>query len=60
MEGGATTTISNVTSAIVAMAQSVADASLGMIAQILPVLAPIVAAILVATLGYKLVKKFGK
>lgn len=58
MEGGASTTIATVTTAIVAMAQSVATNALDMIAQILPVLAPVVAAIIIAALGYKLVKRF--
>ena len=40
------------------MAQSVADNALTMIAAILPVLAPVVAAIIIAALGYRLVKRF--
>lgn len=55
---GTTTTISTVTDAIVAMAQSVATNALDMIAQILPVLAPVVAAIIIAALGYRLVRQF--
>ena len=51
-------TIQTVTTAIVAMATTVANAALGMISDILPVLAPIVAAIIVAGLGYRLVKRF--
>lgn len=60
MEGGGAATISTVTTAITGMATSIADAGLQMIAAILPVLAPIVAAIIVATLGFKLVKRFAK
>lgn len=54
----ASATVSTVSAAIVAMAQSVADAGLGLVAAILPILAPIVAAIIIATLGYKLVRRF--
>lgn len=58
MEGGSAATISTVTDAIVAMAGDVATNALSMIAQILPVLAPVVAAIIIAALGYRLVKQF--
>lgn len=58
-DGGETTT-ATVQTAITGMAGSVADGALAMIAAILPVLAPIVAAIIVATLGYRLVKRFSK
>ena len=54
------TTTDTVQTAITGMAGSVADGALAMIAAILPVLAPIVAAIIVATLGYRLVKRFSK
>lgn len=57
---GETTTTDAVQTAITGMAGSVADGALAMIAAILPVLAPIVAAIIVATLGYRLVKRFSK
>lgn len=53
-------TVSTVSSAITAMATTVADAGLGLIAAILPILAPVVAAIIIASLGYKLVKRFAK
>lgn len=59
MEGGANA-MEGVTTAITGMASSVATNALSVIAAILPVLAPIIAAIIVATLGYKLVKRFSK
>lgn len=59
MEGSAAT-ISTVSSAITAMATTVSDAGLGLIAAILPILAPIVAALIIAGLGYRLVKRFSK
>lgn len=55
---GETTTISAVTTAIVNMATSISNAGLDLIAQVLPVLAPIVAAIIIASLGYRLVHRF--
>lgn len=57
MEGSATT-VDTVVTAITGMASTVADAGLGLIAAILPILAPIVAALIVASLGYRLVKRF--
>lgn len=55
---GSTNTVDTVVTAITGMASTVADAGLGLIAQILPILAPIVAALIVASLGYRLVKRF--
>lgn len=53
-------TVSTVSSAITAMASTVADAGLGLIAAILPILAPVVASLIIAGLGYRLVKRFSK
>ena len=58
MEGGSA--VSAVTTAISGMASTVADNALGLCSTILPVLAPIIAAIIIATLGYKLVRRFSK
>lgn len=60
MEGGASGTIDAITTAVESMATSVTDAALEMIGGVLPVLAPVTAAIIVATLGLKLVKRFAK
>lgn len=60
MEGGATSTMDTITTAVTSMAQTVADNGLSVIAAVLPVLATIIAAIIVAQLGVKIVKKFGK
>lgn len=60
MEGGASGTIDAITTAVENMATSVTDAALEMIGGVLPVLAPVTAAIIVATLGLKLVKRFAK
>lgn len=57
MEGGANA-MDAVTTAITGMATSVQTAGLEVIANILPVLATLIAAIIVARLGYKLVKRF--
>lgn len=57
---GDSATVSTVSTAITNMATTVADAGLGLIAAILPILAPVVAAIIIASLGYKLVKRFAK
>lgn len=58
MDGGTATTVETVITAITNMATTVADSGLSLIAQILPILAPVVAAIMIATLGYRLVKRF--
>lgn len=47
-----------ITTAIVNMATTVASDAVGMLVQVVPVLAPIVGAVIVATLGYKFVKRF--
>lgn len=57
MEGSANT-VDTVVTAITGMATTVADSALGLIADILPILAPIVAALIIAQLGYRLVKRF--
>lgn len=56
--GDTTATVDTVTTAIVGMATTVSNAALSLIAQVLPILAPIVAAIIIASLGYRLVKRF--
>lgn len=57
MEGSANT-VDTVVTAITGMATTVSNAALGLIADILPILAPIVAALIIASLGYRLVKRF--
>lgn len=52
---GATSTIQT---AIVNMASTVADAATNMLVAVVPVLAPVVGAVIVAGLGYRFVKKF--
>lgn len=52
------TGIAAVTAAITTMAGTVQDNALAVIANILPVLSVVVAAMIVAKLGYKLVKRF--
>ena len=42
------------------MATSVANGASDMIAAVLPVLGPVVAGIIVATLGYRIIKRFSK
>lgn len=49
-----------VETAVTGMATSVATSGQSMLIAILPVLAPLVGAIIVAGLGYKLVKRFSK
>lgn len=51
---------SAVDTAITGMASTVATQGQTTVANILPVLAPLIATILVAALGVRLVKKFGK
>lgn len=46
--------------AISGMASSVATGAADMIAAVLPVLGPVVAGIIVATLGYRIIKRFSK
>ena len=55
--GSASATI---TSAITDMAGTVATDATGMLVAVIPVLAPIVGAVIVATLGYRFVKRFSK
>lgn len=55
MEGTAT-----ITTAITNMAQSIATDGVNMLIAVVPVLAPIVGAVIVATLGYRFVKRFSK
>lgn len=59
MEGGANV-MSDVITAITGMATTVQTNALSVIAGILPVLATVIAAIIVATLGVRLVKRFSK
>lgn len=59
MEGG-TNAVDAVVTAITGMASTVATNALNLIAAILPVLAPIVAAVIIATLGFKLVRRFSR
>lgn len=59
MENSAST-IADVTTAITGLASTVADNALGMIAAILPVLAPVIAAVILVMLGKTLVKRFAK
>ena len=54
MEGGTAT----IQSAIVSMASTVATDAVNMLVAVIPVLAPIVGAVIVAKLGYKFVKRF--
>jgi hypothetical protein len=60
MESGATTTIDTIVTSVNGMAASVQSAALNMINGILPVLAPVTAAIIIASLGRKLVLRFAK
>ena len=57
MEGGANP-LADVITAITGMASTVATNALSIIAGVLPVLAPVVAAIIVANIGIRLVKRF--
>lgn len=50
----------NVNSAITGMATTVANDGIAMINAVLPVLAPIIAAVSIATLGVKFVRRFSK
>lgn len=59
MEGGAIA-MSDVITAITGMATTVQTNALSVIAGVLPVLATVIAAIIVARLGVRLVKQFGK
>lgn len=55
--GGASATIQ---SAITDMAGTVATDATGMLVAVIPTLAPIIGAVIVATLGYRFVKRFSK
>lgn len=57
---GTTTTIDTIVTSVEGMAASVQSAALNMINGILPVLAPVTAAIIIAGLGRKLVLRFAK
>lgn len=59
MEGGANA-MDSVISAITGMATTVQTNALSVISGILPVLATVIAAVIVATLGVRLVKRFAK
>lgn len=52
--------LDGVTTAVTGMATSVQTGALDIIAAILPVLGVVVAAVIVATLGYRLIKRFSK
>lgn len=54
MENTATT----VTDAITSMATTIATDGVNMLTSVIPVLAPIVGAVIVASLGYRFVKRF--
>lgn len=56
MEGSTST----ITDAITGMATTIANDGVGMLVSVVPVLAPIVGAVIVATLGYRFVKRFSK
>lgn len=56
MEGGSAT----IQSAITSMASTIATDATNMLIAVVPVLAPIVGAIIVASLGYRFVKRFSK
>lgn len=60
MGGGEVNVMSDVITAITGMATTVQTNALSVIAGILPVLATVIAAIIVATLGVRLVKRFSK
>lgn len=60
MSGNEATTISDIVSAVNGMAASVQASALSMIDGILPVLAPVTAAIIIAGLGRKLVLRFAR
>lgn len=57
MEGNA---MDAITTAITGMATTVQTSALDMIAAVLPVLGVVVAAVIVATLGYRIIKRFSK
>lgn len=52
--------LAGVESAVTGMATSVQTGALSIIASILPILGVVVAAVIVATLGYRLIKRFSK
>lgn len=56
MEGSTAT----IQSAITDMASTVATDGVNMLIGVVPVLAPIIGAVIVATLGFKFVKRFSK
>lgn len=58
MDEPVATTLATIQQTIVTLAGTVQDNALAMIANILPVLALVVAAIIVANLGVRLVKRF--
>lgn len=57
MEGGTTSTVQT---AITGMAQTVVDQGIATLNAVLPVMAPLVATVIVAGLGYMFIKKFRK
>lgn len=57
MEGNA---MDAIVTAITNMATTVQTSALDMIAAVLPVLGVVVAAVIVATLGYRIIKRFSK
>ena len=59
MEGGANP-MADVITAITGMATTVQTNALSVIAAVLPVLAVVIAAVIVATLGVRMVKRFAK
>lgn len=59
MEGSGTA-LDGIVTAVTTMGSDVATAVLDMITALLPVFGPVVAAIIVVFLGWRLVKRFGK
>lgn len=53
-------TTSTIETAVTNMATSVSNSGQSMIAAVLPVIAPLIAAVIIATLGVKLVRRFSK
>lgn len=52
--------MSDITTAITSMGTTIATAATGMIGNLVPTLAPVVGGVIVATLGFKLVRRFAK
>lgn len=59
-EGGGSATTSNIQGAITDMATTVSNDAVNMLVAVIPVLAPIAGAVIVAGLGYKFVRRFSR